>query len=121
MTEEEANELLKGKVLVPKIGMDKEFEKTLVETIKIAQGPLGWKGQAEIFYSLGADVMAQIGIEIVPGEPKEEAIAKIETYIKQAAMDTILQYGEWITEEEAEQRRKSTKVLYGEPEVPTNG
>jgi hypothetical protein len=103
---EESNNFLEGKVLVPKIGKDKEFHAKLTEIIKIAQGPLGWKGHAKMLHQLKA----------IP-ELENLTVEEMEETLKRAALQDLYEVGEWITEEDFAKREKSTQVLYGEPKV----
>ena len=104
---------LQGKVLVPKVGKEQEFLAAINEAAKIAHGKLGWRGQAEIFHEIGALPLMGVELDQV-NTTKEEQLQIIEDYIKQSYLQTIMTYGEWITEEEADKRRKSTEVLFGD-------
>lgn len=102
---------LAGKVLVAKVGVAHEdFINKLNEGIKIAQGPLGWRGHAELLHSLDA----------IP-ELKGMTVEEVESFVKQAYLQGLYEVAEWIPEEEAEKRRQTTETLYGEPEVPSKG
>ncbi len=101
--EEIKGDSLEGKVLVAKVGKEEEFHKKLAETIKIAQGPLGWDGHARLLMDLKA-------IPEFEGRTFEE----IKEFLQQSALQGLYEVGEWIPEAEAEQRRKSTEVLYGD-------
>lgn len=101
---------LEDKVLVPKVGKEVEFLKAMQDTATIARGTLGWRGQAEMMYDL--ELTEHLGLDI-KGLEKEQALQKIEEYVKQAYLQTIFDFGEWVTKEEADRRRKASKVLYG--------
>ena len=112
--EEAIPDHLKGKVLVAKVGKEQQFLEQLHNAARIAQGSLGWDGQADIMYACG-------GIEIVSGgeikaDPKwTEAEHKqaIKELLQQCHLQSIMENAEWVTEEEADKRRKSLEVLYG--------
>src|SRR5579863_4482966 len=101
---------LKGKVLVPKIGKDEEFIKKFQEIQKIAHGPLGWDGHARLLIQLDA-------IEELKGMTFEQ----VKDFLQQSALSGLYEVGEWIPAEQAEQRKKSTEVLFGEtPKVQSD-
>jgi len=111
MADEEADKFLEGKVLVAKVGVPHEkFVEKLNEGIKIAQGPLGWKGHAELLHKLDA----------IP-ELKGLTVEQVEDVIKQSYLSGLYEVAEWIPEEEAKKRQQTTETLYGEPKVPTGG
>lgn len=116
LTEEdkEALKQLEGKVLVPKIGHETLFREAIANATHIAQGTLGYKGMAEIFQTTG--IAEHIGIDVKAGLSKEEEIDYIVKYLKDMYLSSIMEHGEWIPEEEAEKRRKSTEVLFGAKE-----
>jgi len=99
---------LDGKVLVAKPGKQAEFEQALQAAIKIAQGSLGWQGQAEMFWEMG--IAPQFGVKT---KSKKKGIAKLKELIQQSYLQSIYEVGEWIPEEQAEGRRIANKVLFG--------
>jgi hypothetical protein len=101
---------LEGKVLVAKPGKQKEFEEAMANTVKIAQGTLGWKGQAEMMWEIGAaEVM--FGIKT---KSKKKGVVQLEDMIRQAYLQTIMDNAEWVPEEQAKGRHQANKILFGE-------
>lgn len=121
-SEDEVPEELKGKVLVPKIGHEQKFVEALMAAERVAHGALGWKGMAEIMYECGGMGILSAGkVEPDPKWTPEEHRAKIEEYLKAAHFQSIMDHGEWLSEEEAEKRKATQEVLYGhKPEEPTS-
>lgn len=119
---DEVPEDLKGKVLVPKIGHEQQFVEALIAAEQVANGPLGWKGAADIIFECGGmGVLAPGEVESDPKWTPEEHKAKIEEYLKAAHLQSIMEHGEWIPEAEAEKRKATQEVLYGhKPEEPAS-
>jgi len=99
----------KGKVLVPKVGQDKEFTQAFNNAVQIGQGKLGWQGQAELMYNLG--LIEHIGFKLKGS--KRQKIAAIKNYLITIAMEEIYTYGEWVPVKQAELRIKAKTILYG--------
>jgi len=98
---------LEGKVLVAKPGKQVEFEERLQSAIKIAQGSLGWQGQAEMFWEMG--IASQFGIKT---KSKKKGIEQLKGMIQQSYLQSIYEVAEWIPEEQAEGRRQANKILF---------
>lgn len=100
------------KVLVPLVGKEDQFKEAMLKAHQIAHGKLGWQGQAEL--------MVEVGLDVALGLPKSKYrkvnVRRVMDYLKQAFLQDIAQYSEWLTREEAEKRSNSMKVLYGEKE-----
>lgn len=101
------HELTDGKILVAKPGKEQEFYKALESTIQIAHGSLGWDGQAEMMVDLGLD--SAIGAPL-KGSRKQK-IKKMKDFLIQTFLGSIYEVSDWVTPEQAENRRKATKVL----------
>ena len=99
----------KGKVLVPKVGCDKQFAEALNNAIRTGQSALGWKGHAEMMFNLG--LIDSLGLNFKG--TKKQKIATIKNYLITACMNEIYTYGEWIPEAQAILRQKAKTVLYG--------
>lgn len=121
-SEVEVPEELKGKVLVAKIGKEDLFLESMAKAHKIAHGALGWQGMAEMMFEIGGlDLISAGEVKAQPDWTREEHIAAIKEVLQQAHLQDIMDHAEWIPEEEAEKRRKSTEVLYGHKrEEPTD-
>lgn len=105
----ENKELKEDDVLVPKIGKEKEFLQAMSDMQKIGHGKLGWKGQAELMVDL--DMSEALEVELKG--TREEKVQQMMEYLQQAHLQSVYEYGEWLSKEEAEKRRVSKKVLYG--------
>jgi hypothetical protein len=106
---------LEGKVLVPKVGKEAEFFTKFEEIKKIANGSLGWTGQAEMMY----DILGKAGLQDFLGiklkaRKKENLLKEIELLLKESFYHTLMTYGEWITQAAAAKRAKLNKVLFEE-------
>lgn len=99
--------------LVPKPGKTKEFLKAFNDIQKIANGTLGWQGQAEIIYETG--LYNTLGIK---KGSKSEVLPKIVKALQDSFLQELYKYGEWLPQEEAEKRIISEQVLYGDPNEP---
>jgi hypothetical protein len=99
---------LEGKVLVAKPGMEEQFKKAFEAMTTVAQGALGWEGQASMFIDLG--VLPSLGIELKGS--KKQQIKEVCNYLKQIYLQDIYKYSEWLTPEEAATRAQVNKVLY---------
>lgn len=100
-------------VLVAKVGKEQEFENALEEVNRIANGSLGFRGQAELMIDMDlfkAEPQLEAIIEPIPKEDRVDAMEKL---LKQIYLEKILSLSEEVTPEEADKRRKATKVLYG--------
>lgn len=112
-SEDEVPEELKGKVLVPKIGHEQKFVEALMAAERVAHGALGWKGMADIMFECGGMGILSAGeVEVAPNWTDEQHKAVIEEYLKAAHFQSIMDYAEWVTEEEAEKRRRAQEVLF---------
>lgn len=111
VSEEDIPEEIRGKVLVAKVGQEDLFLEQLAQAHKIAHGALGWQGQAEIMYEIGA-YEAITGKALDPSLTKEEGIAVVKDLIQQAHLQSIIEHAEWVTPEEADKRRKAQEVLF---------
>ena len=113
-TEEEIPEELKGKVLVAKVGHEDQFLESMAKAHKIAHGTLGWQGMAEMMYEIGGiDLISAGEIKVDPNWTRKEHIEAIKEVLQRAHLQDIMDHAEWLTEEEADKRKKSTEVLYG--------
>ena len=97
------------KVLVPKVGQEIEFAKSLEEINQIANGKLGWDGHAEMFVDLNADVE----LKFRTSYSRKARIKKAKKMLQEAFCSNLVKYGEWLTPEQAEQRSKAITALYG--------
>lgn len=96
--------------LVPKPGKTKEFLKAFNDMSVIANGALGWQGQAEIMYETG--IYTTLGIK---KGSKSKVLPKIVKALQDSFLHDLYKYGEWLPQEEAEKRIISEQVLYGDP------
>jgi hypothetical protein len=111
ISEEDIPEELRGKVLVAKVGQEDLFLERMAAAHKIGHGALGWQGHAEMMYEIGAyDAIMEKPLD--PKLTKEEGIAVIKELIQQAHLQSIMEHAEWVTEEEADKRRKAQEVLF---------
>ena len=112
---------LEDKVLVAKPQQEQIFILKLKEMSNIANGALGWKGQAEMFYSiLGKDgIKTALGLSI-KCRKKENIINEIAEVLKIVFYQSLMEVAEWVTKEEADKRAKMNKVLYGSKDDSKN-
>lgn len=113
-SEEDVPEELKGKVLVAKVGQEQEFLEAMEKAHRTAHGSLGWQGMAEMMFEIGGiDIISAGEIKAQPDWTREEHIAAIKDLLQQIHLQAIMDHAEWVTEEEAEKRRKAKEVLFG--------
>lgn len=97
-------------VLVPKFGKEKEFYEAMHQMHKIGTGKLGRKGHAELMVDLGlTDAILE---EELKGT-REEKVEQYMEVLQQSHLQTLYEYGEWVSKEVAEKRTNARKVLYG--------
>lgn len=102
---------LEGKVLVPKPNKLLEFKAVLLEIDRVANGHLGWKGQADMFYSLDFEAIFNYKLK---AKTKKGKLKEIEMFLKQSFMDRLMEVSEWLPEGEAETRMQSINTLYSD-------
>ena len=112
--DDQTPEELKGKVLIAKLGYEQEFSRSLNEASMVGNGNLKYRGHAELMYDLG--LLESIGIQVPKNLDREQTIEFLENFLKQCYLEQIMQYGEWVTKEEAEKRQRTKAVLYGQKE-----
>ncbi len=99
-------------LLVPKPGKTVEFTRAFENMATIANGTLGWKGQAEVMVKAG--IHDALGIKFDPGLTEAQLIEAVQSELKQSFLHELYQYGEWLPPEQAEKRMLAEKALYGE-------
>lgn len=102
------NRIQKDLVLSPKPQQTKEFLGALEEAHKIGHGPLGWAGMTKLMMELGLD--KHLGIK----GKKRIRKKKLRRMLEQTFISSIMQHADWVSLEEAKNRRESEAVLYGE-------
>ena len=100
-----------GKVLVAKVGHEVKFLETLGEMHKIGHGALGWDGQAEMMIELGLDQSLEKDGVKFPKSAKARKV-KMRQILVGCFVDTLYQYGEWVTAEEAKNRKDYHEILF---------
>jgi len=103
-----AQEIDDNQRLVPKPGKTKEFLKAFENMNKIANGVLGWDGQAEIMYEAG--FYEHLGIK---KGSKAKVVPKIKKMLQDSYLTELYEHGEWLPKEEAEKRVAAELVLFG--------
>ena len=101
-------------ILVPKAGQTANFTKAFNDMVTIAQGKLGWRGQAEMMVKIG--VHDSLGIKFDTNLTEEELIQAVEHQLQQCFLQDLYEYGEWLPPEEAKKRLLAEEVLYGKTE-----
>ena len=100
-------------VLVAKVGKEQEYEDALKEVDRVANGTLGFRGQAEAMIDLELHTATDMKM-LFEDVKVEDRVDRMEQLLKQIYLEKILSLSEEVTKEEAEKRRKATKVLYGQ-------
>lgn len=98
-----------NKVLVPKVGKEKQFKETLENINQIANGKLGWKGHAEMYVDMGLE--SHFGMK--PAKNREAGIEVMIKKLQEAFCSGLVEFGEWLTPEQVEQRKRAITALYG--------
>lgn len=91
---------LQDKVLVAKVGKEVQFMEKIAQATEY--NSFGWKEIAKLVRQLDRESFEDL------------TLREIEQELKRATYDSIMQYAEWMTPEEAAKREKIFDLLYSD-------